>query len=130
MKQWRQHAACRDFPLDRIEEVWYAGRDDYAEARTVCRGCPVVVQCADAANPNRGGRIEQWGMWGGLSPSQRGVKDGEPTVKHDTCGYDQCGATLIDVHHNRRYCDDTCKDASSLLVDKRTLRQQRNQGAA
>jgi hypothetical protein len=36
-----------------------------SEARAICAGCPVVVECADA------GATEAYGVWGGMSVMER-----------------------------------------------------------
>lgn len=71
---WYDRAACRGMPLamffppgridTRGREGTRSGAND--EARATCKGCPVRLPCAEA------GRDNQYGMWGGLSPSQRG----------------------------------------------------------
>ena len=41
---------------------------DYRQAKELCRGCPILLQCADYAVTNR----ERFGVWGGLTPKERG----------------------------------------------------------
>lgn len=70
MTDWRQHAACRDFPPERIDVVWFSPPNaDYSEALDTCAGCPVTNECGER------GRGEKWGVWGGRTPKQRGVTD-------------------------------------------------------
>jgi hypothetical protein len=38
----------------------------YGYLNRICNECPIMAECADYAIRN-----EQWGFWGGLSPSQR-----------------------------------------------------------
>jgi WhiB family transcriptional regulator, redox-sensing transcriptional regulator len=62
---WFRYAACRGadaalfFHEDRGES--------YGEARMICFGCPVRVNCLDHALRTH----EKLGMWGGKSPGQR-----------------------------------------------------------
>jgi WhiB family redox-sensing transcriptional regulator len=66
---WHEDAACRGQGADTFyPEPPRGGRrqgDPYAEARAICATCPVVEQCRQA------GQREYYGVWGGLSPSQR-----------------------------------------------------------
>lgn len=68
---WRQRAACRDALHP---DAWYAyGRertasvDPYADARIVCRACPVAAECLTWAlehDPDHG-------LYGGVTPDER-----------------------------------------------------------
>lgn len=61
---WRSDAACAGMRAD----LFFPGRGESpAEAKAVCRGCPVRDAClADALE---GG--ERFGVWGGLSERER-----------------------------------------------------------
>lgn len=71
---WRFEGACvsADDP-----SLWFAGADEpgqtvatirkQREAVEICRGCPVLAECRDHALRTN----ELFGVWGGLSPSQR-----------------------------------------------------------
>lgn len=79
---WEEHAACLgvdddggdrfhpsvDEKSDHSQSV--ARYRAYENARTMCRACPVTVDCLRAAlsveTPST-----RWGIWGGLSPRQR-----------------------------------------------------------
>lgn len=43
------------------------GDDDYAAARRICNACPAIDDCRDYALTAR----EPFGMWGGLTPTER-----------------------------------------------------------
>ena len=43
------------------------GDDDYTAARRICNACPVIDACRDYALAAR----EPFGMWGGLTPTER-----------------------------------------------------------
>lgn len=45
------------------------GDDDYAAARRICNACPAIDACRDYALAAR----EPFGMWGGLTPTERRV---------------------------------------------------------
>lgn len=63
---WRAQAACRG--LD--PEFFYAGRgefEEWAEAKAVCRLCPVRLECLEHALD----ACERFGVWGGLSHKER-----------------------------------------------------------
>lgn len=63
---WRSQAACRGVAT----ELFFPGPDQprrAAEARAVCEGCPVAVQCLEFAV-----RTDQrWGIWGETSERER-----------------------------------------------------------
>lgn len=72
-KNWRARAACREgqgvdpeifFPLG---DMWRAGED--AQAKAVCKRCPVVAECLDWALETG----EPWGVAGGLTEVERQV---------------------------------------------------------
>jgi hypothetical protein len=52
----------------------YAGRrpssQQVAEARALCVGCPIQAECKEL------GQDVPWGVWGGLTPGERGFRDG------------------------------------------------------
>lgn len=83
---WRLSAAC----LGVTSEFFFieAG-GSVAEAKTVCKGCPVRVACLrDAMAVEDGaGRSERHGVYGGLVPEerwrlyQRGWKPGDPVPR-------------------------------------------------
>lgn len=64
---WRHGAPCGevdpDLFFDRAEEDEF----DCESAKIICAGCPVAGDCLDAAMLNR----EEYGIWGGLTPTER-----------------------------------------------------------
>ena len=52
--QWMQRANCRGQTARMFPE------QTYRDAVTVCHGCPVRRECAEA------GQSEAWGVWGGV----------------------------------------------------------------
>ncbi|HTV10219.1 MAG TPA: WhiB family transcriptional regulator [Acidimicrobiales bacterium] len=66
---WHGRAACRG----KGNDAFFPATDDrrpsaqkaYAQALMYCRACPVINEC------RRAGQHEMFGLWGGLSPSQR-----------------------------------------------------------
>ena len=70
--EWRLKALCRT----RNNNLWYPPMDAdvpeqyYSIARELCRRCPVWETCLeDSQKPP----LETWGMWGGLTPQERGA---------------------------------------------------------
>ena len=60
-------AACRYHP----KELWFPERSNnhghvWDQARNICAGCPVKQPCL------QDGQHEVFGMWGGLTPAERG----------------------------------------------------------
>jgi len=72
-KNWRDRAKCIGedpnifFPRD-VEGKGRARTTTYGKAREICKGCPVKVECLEA------GRLERFGVWGGLSENERHPK--------------------------------------------------------
>ena len=69
---WTDQAACRDVS----EDVFFppkneAGKaDKVLEAKSVCRRCPVILECRAHAFSYP----ETVGIWGGLLPIERGFR--------------------------------------------------------
>lgn len=87
---WRDSAACRDEDPELFYPVGSTGPAllQIAEAKAVCRRCPVLDECRAWALANR----EPYGVWGGLSEDERRVilhlgNQGRPVreVKHEYC---------------------------------------------
>lgn len=70
-------------------ELWFSDeRDEQEQAKAICDGCPVRVECLRLALTNEAGKARQqrFGVWGGLTPYQRakyhkGVKP-TPPIRH------------------------------------------------
>ena len=102
---WKQHAACRDFPPERIDAVFFYGETASTEAKDLCDRCVVKFECGEA------GRKEQWGVWGGKGPRERGVPKLEynlnatelrKTAVHRACA--TCGAEFQKITLRQRVC--------------------------
>lgn len=112
---WRLHAACRDFPINRIDDVFFStSKDGIAEAKKICKRCPVIIDCREA------GRREPFGVWGGLSEDERGgTKHFDLTWR--TCG--ACDSSMPPLDGRHLYCSDRCKDKAAVAAEK--MREQR-----
>jgi WhiB family redox-sensing transcriptional regulator len=66
---WRHRAICRDEDPELFFPVGTSGPAvlQIAEAKTVCRRCPVVSECLAHAL----GSGEDAGVWGGMSEDER-----------------------------------------------------------
>ena len=70
---WQQRAACRGADT----QIFYHPENERGPSRRrreqlakhICRACPVVTDCLSWALATR----EPYGVWGGLSPEERGV---------------------------------------------------------
>lgn len=66
---WRHRAVCRDedpelfFPASEIGP----GAVQVAEAKAVCRRCPVSAECLSWAVESG----QDYGLWGGMTPAER-----------------------------------------------------------
>jgi Transcription factor WhiB len=63
MSAWQDKAACKNSPTD-----WFypEGAEIRPEVLPMCGICPVMDECRDYAVV-----YEEWGIWGGLTASQR-----------------------------------------------------------
>lgn len=106
---WKQRAACRDFPPERIDKVWFSPPGgDYREALTVCADCPVIVECREA------GRLEPCGVWGGTTPADRGME--APPATAGTC--DKCDKPMAVKRARDRYCSARCAKTADNALEK------------
>jgi WhiB family redox-sensing transcriptional regulator len=66
---WRHRASCRDEDPELFFPVGTGGPAlrQLAEAKTVCRRCPVTAECLQEALGNG----SDWGVWGGTSEDER-----------------------------------------------------------
>jgi WhiB family redox-sensing transcriptional regulator len=66
---WRERAKCRDEEPELFFPVGTSGPAllQVAEAKTVCRQCPVVAECLAWAL----GSGQDHGVWGGMSEDER-----------------------------------------------------------
>jgi hypothetical protein len=65
---WRQHAACRGTNTD----LWYSDDPRPAECLSVCRTCPVRIDCgADAWAEEQACYQDIYGVRAGMSPTTR-----------------------------------------------------------
>ncbi len=79
---WWAQAACLGYALREGENPFFPskgrqGNEAAAKARSICAGCPVSGDCAEA------GSDEQWGVWGGLTRRKRSGRPQED-VHHGT----------------------------------------------
>lgn len=66
---WRHRAECRDEDPELFFPVGTSGPAllQIAEAKAVCRGCPVIFECRNWAMQTG----QDAGVWGGLSEDER-----------------------------------------------------------
>lgn len=121
-ENWRQFAACRDYPT----EWWYPPdgmRHNYTvRARNICGRCDVREECLIAAL-----RRNEDGIWGGLNIKERRALRREYAVmKQLVCL--QC-RTVFEKPSDRQvialYCSDDCRKGRKIVREihkKRTKR--------
>lgn len=66
-RDWVAHARCHDAPTS----LFFPERGDHAsaaQAKAICRGCPVIEQCLDYALD---GALDVAGVWGGTTNEDR-----------------------------------------------------------
>ncbi len=66
---WRHHAECRDEDPELFFPVGTSGPAllQLADAKAVCRRCPVSAECLDWASATG----QDAGVWGGMSEDER-----------------------------------------------------------
>lgn len=77
--------------------------DGLAEARFVCRGCPVVRECLAWATATD----TRDGVWAGLTTAERGRPKKRPQTVNPERACDDCGTEYRSTRHNQRRCT-TC----------------------
>lgn len=111
MSNWRRRAKC----VGHDPSMWFPDREgeaarlQYVEAKTICLECPVRPDCLDYAVRNH----ERYGMWGGLTPEERGVP-ADPDPGEASCL--GCGAAITS-QWGRKYCSHACYCENKLTVD-------------
>jgi hypothetical protein len=116
---WKKQAACRDFPVDRINDVFFVGETASTEAKDLCATCPVIRDCGEA------GRREQWGVWGGRGPKERGVvHEDRPTL-----GACYCGTEFTMTQWNRKHCSDECAAQNKQGAERRIAKEKKASAA-
>lgn len=92
-------AACRDHDPELFFHDDYTGtaaQADTAEAKAICRRCPIRQQCLAWAIQHK----EPWGVFGGLTAAERN------TVGVRYC--ENCHINPIDLDSRAKYCA-TCR---------------------
>lgn len=117
MTDWREKAAC----LDHDPELWFpppgAVRDAQKFAKRVCGDCPVIDECAAAADNLK----IQHGIWGGKN---RTVRNTAGATKD---WLQPCGTVGAYRRHHRNFekpCD-ACLQANRVATDERRLKRYR-----
>ncbi len=88
---WRAAAACLGLAT-RWDDPWHpsgrdiwaangAGIDAYAEARAICAGCPVTVECLADAATMPDSILRHGGMRAGLTPEELVERFDHPAVR-------------------------------------------------
>lgn len=90
---WRRRAACRRSKISFVT-------DDPVEidrARAVCAGCGVRDRCLEDALS----RDEPYGIWGGLTPEERGVR---VFAQQNRPRCVACDGALVSISDTRSRC--------------------------
>lgn len=96
---WQADANCRDTNPD-VMQPEVASDEDVNEAKAVCKGCPVRLQCLELAKSQPDPYGVHAGQWFGHKPA--------PVV---CCAW--CSTPLTAQRSTRSYCNDTCRKRAS-----------------
>jgi WhiB family redox-sensing transcriptional regulator len=100
---WRDRAACRGEDPELFFPIGSTGRDydkQVEDAKAVCSGCPVRIECLDWAYRTRAD-----GIYGGTTEQERQAVRRRHNRKHQhTRSCDNCGGTYHPGSNNARYC--------------------------
>ena len=67
-QSWRHRAMCDGLDSDEIEAMFFPHpNSDAAEAKAICRICPVAADCLTFALETR----QEFGVWGGMTEHER-----------------------------------------------------------
>lgn len=89
---WMTQAACKG-------HTWTMYDDHPEQAKAICATCPVIEECREY------GQGERYGVWGGLTPKERGHR---PTVFWVRC--DVCREVFQTRSSRARTCSDGCRN--------------------
>lgn len=112
---WRDGAACRDRP-----DVDFLSGDTAVmrTAQQVCAGCPVAGECLEWALSRR----EVWGVWGGVTPTQRRKLRRRPGRGERTERQAEAAAHLQQAETARERRSFTAEEMATLTEEARKLR--------
>ena len=102
---WFKDAACTSAPLD-----WFFPRagGDYRKGKAICATCPVRDDCL-AHNLDNFDSKDDFGLWGGTTPSERRVmREGRDMVQRCQC----CGHLFTftrSANGRPMYCSNECR---------------------
>jgi hypothetical protein len=73
--EWEEKAACKGAPVEIFFPEINGDKTDnpWLPARNYCAQCTVKKQCLDAALKYEQPVLMRFGMWGGQTPTERGV---------------------------------------------------------
>lgn len=100
---WMQDAAC----VGVDPEAWFPHPTaNAAEAKAVCRSCPVQAACLNDALERETADSWRWGIWGGLQPEERAaLARGVTTPRMQSVPCETCGEPAYGVRVDRlRFC--------------------------
>jgi WhiB family redox-sensing transcriptional regulator len=84
--EWQLSAACRGMDVETFYhpagERWHQKNQRITQAKQICQHCPVINQCATWALRTR----EPYGVWGGLSETERATIDSLELDGSALCG--------------------------------------------
>lgn len=80
--EWQLHAACRGMDSSTFfhppEERNAARENRIAAAKSICGGCPAIIECRAHALRVR----EPYGIWGGMSEDERAIALGLQSLRY------------------------------------------------
>lgn len=74
-REWHEDAACLGAPPEIFFPDINGDKTDgpWTAARSYCAQCPVKKRCLDNALKNEEPVLLRYGMWGGQTPTERGI---------------------------------------------------------
>lgn len=121
---WHAQAACRGVDVDLFFPT--AAQEGAEAAKAICEGCPVRVECLEAALERR----EEHGVWGGTTVEERTrirrqrarARRAAATTRRPGIGTDACGTDAGYQRHRRRG-ERPCKSCRAAHAERERQRR-------
>ena len=117
--EWQDKGLCRN----EDPEIFFVDPGaSAAEAKAICKRCPIQPECLAWAIKMR----ERYGVYGGLTAKEREnlIRGTEKTIRQCV----NCGTKFMPVHRNQRNCSAKCRKERERELDKTNRSLRRSSG--
>lgn len=106
---WMDQAACRG----RNPDIWFPeGAESAAQAKAICAGCPVRIECLEYAIETH----TYSGVWGGLTDGERRrIRRSRRLPPRWNARCELCAKPFTASAPSARYCSQACRQRNHWL---------------